>query len=674
VSARHGFRPDIEGLRTIAIVSVVLYHAGVPSLSGGFVGVDLFFVLSGFLITGMLVRELELSGRISLRDFWARRVRRLLPAATTVLILIGLCSFVLMPATVRTDTAMAIVASTVYVANWFFAANSLDYLNAEEAPSPVLHFWSLGVEEQFYVLWPVLLLAIVVAVKRLHLRPRPALAAFAGIVWIGSFAASLYYSEASQPIAFFSSPTRFWQLATGALLALATPAIRRQRRDVLMGAQIIGMVVLLYAIVETGALIERGYTYPGALALIPTLGTALLVAGGTRLDSRRTPIELVLNTRLFQWVGGMSYSWYLWHWPVLVLWQRQFGDTSVQANVLLAQAALALAWTTHTLIENPIRFSRALRDRPEASLAIGAIFMAFSIVVASVLSMTDASHAEAATTRTFRPLPTAARSDVSKVYAANCVVAYHDVAQPTCIFGDKQAKRRMVLIGDSHAASVFPAFETAAKALQFRLDVRIKLGCTIAEVDQWHFKFNHPFTECSEWRAQQVQELVQNPADVVVVVNANNPTPPVFDDVAGKLMDVQTGRVAWIRGYASTLQKIRDAGSRVIMLRDNPRVPGNIADCVAMHMDDPAECNYARRYGLPEPAADVLAARAVPGIRKMDLSDAICDRNTCYAVRNNILAWQKGNHYTATFADSLSKKTTDKLRRLLDMTQSTNAS
>ena len=257
MSARHGFRPDIEGLRTIAIVSVVLYHAGVPSLSGGFVGVDLFFVLSGFLITGMLVRELELSGRISLRDFWARRVRRLLPAATTVLILIGLCSFMLMPATVRTDTAMAIVASTVYVANWFFAANSLDYLNAEEAPSPVLHFWSLGVEEQFYVLWPVLLLAIVVAVKRLHLRPRPALAAFAGIVWIGSFAASLYYSEASQPIAFFSSPTRFWQLATGALLALATPAIRRQRRDVLMGAQIIGMVVLLYAIVETGALIEH---------------------------------------------------------------------------------------------------------------------------------------------------------------------------------------------------------------------------------------------------------------------------------------------------------------------------------------------------------------------------------------------------------------------------------
>ena len=667
MSARSGFRPDIEGLRTIAIVAVVLYHAGVPALSGGFVGVDLFFVLSGFLITGMLLRELELTGRIRLREFWARRARRLLPAATTVLIATALVSLVVMPETLRTETAMAIVYSTLYAANWFFAMNSLDYLNSEEAPSPALHFWSLGVEEQFYVIWPIALLLLFIIMRRLRLPFRAAIASFAGVVWVASFWASLYYSEVSQPIAFFSSPTRFWQLATGALLAVATPWLRAQRREVAVTLQGVGMVALLYAVFEMGSIIERGNSYPGVSALLPTGATALIVAGGTRLSVRATPIERVLNTRLFQWVGGLSYSWYLWHWPVLVLWQRQFGETSIQANVLLAEFALALAWVTHKCIENPIRFWKPLRNRPEASLAIGAIFMAFTISAAAVLSMTDALHVEEAKARSFAPLPTVARNDVSEVYKTNCVVEYHQVTQPTCVFGATNATKRMVLIGDSHAASVFPAFDAAAEKLGYRLDTRIKLGCTVAEVDQWHFKFNHPFKECSEWRARQISDLTQHPADIVVVVNANNPTPPVFDAAQGVRLGISEGRVAWIHGYASTLRKLRDAGSQVIMLRDNPRVPGNIADCVAMHMDDPAACNYARRYGLPEPAADVLAARAVPGVRKLDLSDAICDRQTCYAVRHRILAWQKGNHYTATFADSLAGKLTDKLRLVLNL-------
>lgn len=667
MSARRGFRPDIEGLRTIAIVAVVLYHAGVPQVSGGFVGVDLFFVLSGFLITGMLVRELEQTGHIRLREFWARRVRRLLPAATSVLILTALVSFAVMPETLRTETALAIVYSTVYAANWFFAQNSLDYLNADEAPSPVLHYWSLGVEEQFYAVWPIALLLLFLVVRRFRLPLRHSIAAFAVVVWVGSFTASLHYTEASQPIAFFSSPTRFWQLATGALLAVGVPWLRRIERRVAAGIQTGGLALLVFSIFDMGAAIERGNAYPGMLALLPTVATAMLVAGGTRADEQLTVVERLLHTRLFQWIGGLSYSWYLWHWPVLVLWQRHFGETSVQANLLLAELALVLAWITHIAIENPIRFWKPLQPRPEASLGIGAIMMALTIAVASMLSLTDASHVEEAKARGFRPLPTAAREDVSKVYTTNCVVEYHQVRQPDCVFGNPKATKRMVLIGDSHAASVFPAFDAAAKTLGYRLDTRIKLGCTVAEVDQWHFKFNHPFKECSEWRAAQVRDLTRTPADVVVVVNANNPTPPVFDAAAGKRLDVQEGRLAWIRGYAATLRAFKNAGSQVIMLRDNPRVPGNIADCVAMNMDDPAACNYARRYGLPEPAADVLAARGVPGVRKLDLSDAICDQRTCYAVRRGILAWQKGNHYTATFADSLKDKITDKLRFVLQL-------
>lgn len=671
MSARTGFRSDIEGLRTIAILAVVLYHAGIPAVSGGFAGVDLFFVLSGFLITGLLVRELEDTGHIRLREFWARRARRLLPAAATVLTLTALVSMFVLPETVRMETALAIAFSTLYAANWFFAVNSLDYLNAEEAPSPVLHFWSLGVEEQFYVVWPLALLLLALVVKRYHFSIRLAVGAFAGVIWIASFWASVHYTEISQPIAFFSSPTRFWQLATGAILAVAVPWLEKQTRIAAVALQFIGVVLIVYSIFELGSIIERGNTYPGMLALLPTGASALMVAGGTRLDTRVTPIERILNTQLFQWLGSMSYSWYLWHWPVLVLWQRQFGETSLQTNLLLAQLSLIFAWLTHKVIENPIRFSIALRPRPEASLAIGATFMAFTIAASALLSMTDAVHAEEAKARGFFPLPSVAREDVSKVYDTNCVVQYRDVEQPECIFGDTQSPKRMVLIGDSHAASVFPAFDAAAKALGYQLDTRIKLGCTVAVVDQWHFKFNTPFRACSEWRSLQLQDLARDPADVVVVVNANNPTPPVFDRELNTRLEIQAGRVAWIRGYAETLRTLRDAGSTVIMLRDNPRVPGNIADCVAMHMDEPAACNYARRYGLPEPAADVLAVRAVPGVRKLDLSDAICDQRTCYAVRDGILAWQKGNHYTATFASTLTNKIETKLRRILNLPQST---
>ena len=663
MSARTGFRPDIEGLRAIAILAVVLYHAGVPAVSGGFVGVDLFFVLSGFLITGLLLRELETTGRIDLRDFWARRVRRLLPAATVVLMFTAVAALFVMPQTLRTDTALAIASATLYVANWFFAANSLDYLNAEEAPSPVLHFWSLGVEEQFYVIWPIALIGVFLLMRRLRISWRMGIGGFAAVVWIASFSASLYFTEASQPIAFFSSPTRFWQLATGALLAVYTP--RRMPRIAGEVMQFSGLAVLIYAIFELGNAIERGSAYPGTLALIPTLGSALVVAGGLGRNGRLGLMDRLLGNPPMRWLGGLSYSWYLWHWPVLVLWHRQFGDAGVSQNLQLVALALVLSWITHVVVENPVRFSAALRHRAPASLAMGGTLMSIAIAASALLSLTDATHLESAKARNFSPLPSVARTDVSKVYTTNCVVTYSETTQPECIFGDPTAPLRMVLLGDSHAASVFPAIDAAAAALGYRLDTRIKLGCTVAAVDQWHFKFKKPFHQCTTWREAQLLDLTNKPADVVIVVNANNPTPPVFDAAAGERLDLDVGRQAWIKGYAKTMRQLQAAGSTVIMLRDNPRVPGNIADCVAMNMDDPAACNYARRYGLPEPAADVLAARAVPGVRKLDLSDTICDRFTCYAVRNGILAWQKGNHYTATFAQSLVDRTTAKLRRLL---------
>ena len=665
MSAAQRFRPDIEGLRAIAITAVVLYHAGIGHISGGFVGVDLFFVLSGFLISGMLVREIEKTGRVHLANFWARRVRRLLPAATLVLLLTALASTIILPPTIRTDTANAITAATLYSANWFFASNSLDYLAAEDAPSPVLHFWSLGVEEQFYLVWPLLLLTLGIVAHRFGWSLRRIFAAAAGVIWAASFAACVYFSTESQPVAFFSAPTRFWQLATGALLAIATPRLSRQHIAVRASLQVTGLGVLLWAILGMGELVDRGNVYPGWLALLPTLATAAIVAGGMRAStSRRTPIDFVLTWPIFQWLGGLSYSWYLWHWPVLVLWQAKYGTADHTTALLLVGVALLLAWAAHNLIENPVRFWKPLQHRAGASLAIGGILMSITVVSAAGMSLTDASHADVSKV-TFRPLPSVARQDLSAVYAKDCVVAYHDTAQPECLFGDVQASQRMVLVGDSHAASYFPAIDEAAKRLGFVLDVRIKLGCTTADVVQWHYKFNKPFVECTKWRKDVLADLAARPADVIVMVNADNPPPLVFDETTNQKMDVEAGHAAWIDGYARTLRAMQSTGATVIALRDNPRVPGIIADCVSMHMEQPEKCDFARSFGLAEPAADMLAASRVPGIATIDLSSRICDWTTCFAVRDGILAWQKGNHYTATFARSLADDMTTRIATIL---------
>ena len=665
MSASQRFRPDIEGLRAIAITSVVLYHAGIRSVSGGFVGVDIFFVLSGFLISGLLLREIETTGRVHLREFWARRVRRLLPAATLVLLITVAVATIALPPTVRTDTANAVTSATLYSANWFFAANSLDYLAAEDAPSPVLHFWSLGVEEQFYLVWPILLIALAAIARRRHTSLRRVFAGAAATIWVTSFAACVYLSTAAQPIAFFGSPTRFWQLATGALLAIATPRLLATPLLVRLLAQALGMIVLIASIFMMGGLIDRGLPYPGWIALIPTLATATVVAGGMRARHDGTSaIDRLLALPGIQWLGGLSYSWYLWHWPVLVLWEAAVGDADRPTTLALIVVALLLAWGSHELVENPVRFARGLRDRAGASLALGGFLMAWTVLAASAMSMTDARHADV-TAVTFHPLPAEAREDLSRVYADNCTVAYHDIVQPECLYASTTSTRRIVLIGDSHAAAIFPAVEAAAVQLGYALDVRIKLGCTTADVVQWHYKFDKPFPECSAWRRAQMADLTATPADVVIMVNADNPPPQVFDKVTGMKLSTEAGHAAWIDGYERTLRTLQATGSTIIALRDNPRVPGIIADCVSRHMDTPASCDFPRTFGLPEPAADMEAAARVPGVATMDLSSRICDWTTCFAVRDNILAWQKGNHYTATFARSLAGDVATRITAIL---------
>jgi peptidoglycan/LPS O-acetylase OafA/YrhL len=370
-STERSFRPDLEGLRGVAILLVLLFHAGLAGVGGGFVGVDVFFVLSGFLITGILVRERERTGRISLRAFYARRARRILPAGAVFIALTLIASAVVLDPLRLTDVARDGVAAALSIPNIRFALNAMDYFQSASPPSPLLHYWSLGVEEQFYLLWPAMLM--------LAMRlPRHRLAASLLLVTIvvGSYVAAFYLTGASAQWAFYSLPARAWQLALGGLVAVM-PSQRLPQRAL----SIISWVGLI-AVVVAAVTVDPATPYPGLVALLPTLGAAAVVLGGDRPWS----VGIVLAMRPLRFLGRISYSLYLAHWPILVLPAANLAigeQLPFEARGALALVSIGVACASYRWIERPFLSGMPSAMRLGRTLAAaGATIVAIVIVAA----------------------------------------------------------------------------------------------------------------------------------------------------------------------------------------------------------------------------------------------------------------------------------------------------
>src|SRR3954464_11210705 len=384
---RPAFRPDIEGLRAVAVLAVVLFHAGVPGLPGGFVGVDVFFVISGFLITGMLWREVERTGTVRLARFYGPRARRLLPAGVLVIAATAAAvAWLLPPLRARTVLGDG-VASALYVANYRFAVQGTDYLAADTPPSPFQHYWSLGVEEQFYLLWPALIIGTAWVLARAARGSSTTstrsvapyvlvLTVLAGL----SFATSLWWTDAWPSWAFFSLPTRAWELAAGGLVALTAAAWRRLPGTTAAIAGWGGLVLIVVTCTQIG----EATPYPGATAQLPVLGTALVIGAGcaTADDGVARP----LSHPVMRSIGRLSYSWYLWHWPVLLLAPALFGHAlGLAGRLTTAAVSFGLAMLTLHLIENPARFATPLKGSSQRSLAMGGVLTAVAVSVGLVL-------------------------------------------------------------------------------------------------------------------------------------------------------------------------------------------------------------------------------------------------------------------------------------------------
>ena len=392
------FRPDVEGLRAVAILAVVGYHVGLPLFSGGFVGVDVFFVISGFLITGLLVQEATSTGHVSLARFWARRARRLLPAATLVLAVVAVASWFMIPAIDHETTGFDITASALYVANLRFAFQATDYLASDAAPSPVLHFWSLGVEEQFYVVWPLLIIATAAFVTwrrrttsahagRRSVSRRP-LAVCLAVLGIASFLLSLRLTARIEPWAFFSMPTRAWEFAIGGLVSIGTVEIVRMPTAVRRGLGWFGGLFLVGSVV----MLTNELPYPGTAALWPVLATAAIIVSGAT-GGRPAGVGAVLSWLPMRALGRLSYSWYLWHWPFLVLAASMWGDLSVLARSGLALLALVPSVLAFRFVEKPLHHLPSLVASTGRSLRLGAALSVGAALAGVALALSSGGGA-----------------------------------------------------------------------------------------------------------------------------------------------------------------------------------------------------------------------------------------------------------------------------------------
>lgn len=650
-----GFRLDIQGVRGFALVLVLACHAELPGAAGGYVGLDIFFVLSGFLITGLILTELRRRGSVSIAGFYARRAKRLLPLAVTVLVVTMVGSAVLLSPLRSHEVAGDVLAAALYFVNWHMIAESVDYFAfSESLSSPVQHYWSLSVEEQFYLLWPVLL-GTGAALARWRLwSMRATIAALIVPLGVVSLLYSLQFTPTDPRAAYFSSLTRVWELALGGVLALALPAglrLPRAAAALLAGG---GLAVLIATSVAFGP----ETPYPGWRALLPTLATAAIIVAGSA-SVVCGPISLLTRAPL-QFLGKVSYAWYLWHWPVIVFAGAALGGLTTLGLLAATLLAGVPAVLSHYAIEEPFRRSRTLGRRPRQALAFGAACTVAAVLLAVGLQSSQSSLPTASpalargaevmgpedprreSVEAVRPAPTAAASDRGPLWGDGCVLVGDATEPPNCVSGDRRGATTVVLLGDSHALQWSPALLRVAEQRGWRVVQLVKAGCVVAQVTYER--------SCDVWRYKAMRRIArQLRPDLVVVSSSTGGRYRVVHE--GERLSREASQPHLISGFAITLRRLRQTGAEVTVIRDQQLAPFDPPECVSEHHDELGRCVFYSHRSRARAFDAFGAARA--GVRLIDPNRVLCPRRRCRSVIGNTLVYRDTYHLTATFARTL---------------------
>ncbi|MEX0428507.1 SGNH hydrolase domain-containing protein [Nocardioides sp. DS6] len=657
------FRPDIQGLRAIAVLLVVLYHANVPHLTGGYVGVDVFFVISGFLITGQLMREQDETGRISLLRFYGGRIRRLLPSALIVIAATLVMSRLWGSIFHVRDVVHDAFWGVTYLINYHLAAQGVDYQHATDSPSPLQHLWSLAVEEQYYLLWPLALIVCMLLGRRY--RRTLVLA----VLLVGG-GLSLYVSHrmtmSDPPAAYFDVQTRAWELALGALVALAATGLARIPKPVMIPAGWAGLALIVWS----GLHFTDDTPFPGTAALVPTLGAAAVIAaGGPKVLGG---VEALLGRKVLGGIGKVSYGWYLWHWPMVVLVPLAFDQELPWVNLVeISALALWFAVMMHWLVESPALRSRlhprswvfsgaagsgavagvgiALVVSLPAFVGSGAPTSTFDLASANTGVVQAALGKGLMTTeapRNLRPSIQQATQDQPASTKDGCHLDFLEVHQGPCIYGDPHGKHTLALYGDSHAQQWLPALDREGKLKHWRIMSLTKAACSVADWTVYSNVLGREYTECMTWRQQAVAKMVKAKPDLVVVSQS--------DAVAGN-----NSNTAWADATTRTMAMLRQRGLRAAYLMDTPMPKQDVPECLAGNLNNVGACNttmsQARQFG--DRWDEVHKALTQASITTIDPTRWLCTPKGCPAIVGNTLVYRDESHMTATFSAWLAPMT-----------------
>jgi peptidoglycan/LPS O-acetylase OafA/YrhL len=693
--AQRQFRPDIEGLRAVAVIAVVLSHAslGVP---GGYVGVDVFFVISGFLITRQLLQEADRRGRFSFARFYARRARRIVPAATVVTIATLIGAYLWAPPLRVGAIARDALSAALFGVNWRLAAEGTNYFQASAPPSPFQHYWSLSVEEQFYLAWPLLLAAVLFAVRKRDRRTKTmALVVVLSLIIAASLWASVDVTHVSAPYGYFGTHTRVWELAVGALIAAAADTLRRLPWRVVLPAAWAGLA----AIVVSCFAYNASTSYPGSAAVLPVAGAGLIIAAGCGGAARFGP-ESLLKAWPMRWVGKISYSLYLWHWPLLILVPDAVGHSlSATQRIAVIGLAVALSVATYFAVEQPFQRQRSLVSKPHLGLAFGSALVAASVIAAVVvptlISIPGGSAAAvpppvvgaaapapsaaasapaasqppssllatptptptlaapldpatlraqlaAATTLTDLPAtvqPSLVQSSVDYPNSGGCEVNDSAVVPllPCDTFGDPTGTTQVVLIGDSHAGMWLSAMNAIAVTNHWKLAFFAKSGCPLGDYPDFvNPSLKRAYTECNAWRPAVIADVVaMHPA--LVVVGSQGRTIAASEP----------------NGLEESIKALEAGGAKVAFISDtpSPAIEGSVPDCLSEHLSDVQACAIPRSQSALTGAgrqAEIAGAKRA-GASVIDPTPWFCTATICPAVVQNTIVYEDNSHITATY-------------------------
>ncbi|PZP28906.1 MAG: hypothetical protein DI603_18250 [Roseateles depolymerans] len=637
---RANFNPGLQGMRGLAILLVLLNHAHVPGFGGGFVGVDIFFVISGYLIGGLLTRELEAHGRIDLWLFFARRIRRLLPASAVLLmaVLVGIRYFY--SPQEQDELLSSVRAASLYAINLWFASRPTDYFGDHTEANPALHLWSLAVEEQFYLLWPLLMLAVARWTRRGACWTTLWLSGVLGVV---SFAACVVLSLINYKYTFFLTPFRIWEFAAGMAVMSWSHLARGLPSRAL---SVLGGLALL-ALLLVSLLFDGRMRFPGFWAAIPVAAaTALLLVVQ---HGSQSWVGRQLKARWIRWLGDCSYSVYLWHWPVLIAATHFVPHPDAGLIVVLLGVSIVLGHLSYRFVEQPFMHSIAQGCSARQLIAAGLMLCVLIAIAAQIArSRIQVGPEQDSFVR-------AARWDA--VDRTGCLVSASALDQPVCEFGSRDAEVTVVLFGDSHASQWFGPLEQLAEKNHWRLVMLTKTACPSVAVRVDVYSTLADYHECTTWRERMFSRIDAMRPQLVLLASSS---------------DYSTAPALWGAGVARTVARLQDMGAKVGYIRDTPFPGFDVPVCHARSAWRGWSLGQACTYLAADEEARIgeraRAEEAAVGQRRamfINLASAICSDPVCSTSRGDMIMFADRNHLSEAFALSLAPQLEPVLMSLL---------